>query len=127
MQRYILDTSVLISFSKNHEQTKYQLLKLIDNKEKIAICAISVAEFFAGISPEERVNWESFIGDLLYWNISFDAAIRAGQYRYDFARKGITLSTTDSLIAAIAWENNATIITNNVKDFPMKDVKLLSI
>ncbi|MCL5263870.1 MAG: glutaredoxin family protein [Chloroflexi bacterium] len=37
--------------------------------------------------------------------------------RYDFARRGKILSTTDALIAAVAQEKEAAIVTNNVKDY----------
>lgn len=127
MQRYLLDTSVLIDFSKDYEPTKSALLELVYNKEKLAICAITVAEFYTGIIPEAREKWDRFIKELVYWDISLDAAKRAGHYRYMFAKRGITISTTDSLIAAVAYENNATILTDNVKDFPMDDITVMSL
>ena len=37
----------------------------------------------------------------------------------------MTLSTTHALVAAVAHERQAVIVTNNVEDYPMEDVCLL--
>ncbi|MDE2994260.1 MAG: hypothetical protein OXU67_10295, partial [Chloroflexota bacterium] len=68
-----------------------------------------------------------FFKNLRYWDITKEAAIRAGQLRYEFARQGITLSTPDTLIAAVAEEQEAVIVTDNVKDYPAKGMRLLSL
>ena len=52
-------------------------------------------------------------------------AKEAGRYRYEFTRIGTTLSATDSLIAAVAIANDATLITNNLRHFPMPEIRLL--
>ena len=62
---------------------------------------------------------------LRYLQIARDAARRAGEDRYDFARRGQTLSTPDALIAAVAREHQAIIVTDNVKDYPQGDIQLL--
>jgi len=35
------------------------------------------------------------------------------------------LSTTDTMIAAVAREYNAIIVTDNVKDYPQGDIQIL--
>jgi predicted nucleic acid-binding protein len=42
----------------------------------------------------------------------------------EHARKGATLSLTDCLIAAVAIHNQLTLMTDNVKHFPMKQLVL---
>jgi predicted nucleic acid-binding protein len=42
----------------------------------------------------------------------------------DHAKKGITLSLTDTMIAAVAIHNRLTLITDNTKDFRMKELVL---
>jgi hypothetical protein len=49
----------------------------------------------------------------------------AGQWRYDFARQGVTLHIADALIAAVAMEEEASLITANLKDFPMSGLQVL--
>jgi predicted nucleic acid-binding protein len=83
------------------------------------VCPINVAEFYAGIDAQHRPVRDLFFASLHYWSISQRAAIQAGQWRYQFARQGVQLPTTDTLVAAVADEQQAIIITGNVKDYPM--------
>jgi predicted nucleic acid-binding protein len=48
----------------------------------------------------------------------------AGELKRDFSKKGATLSVTDSLIAAVAIDYQLALLTDNTKDFPMKNLKL---
>ena len=123
---YLLDTTALIDISKEFEPATSRIRDMIARGEQLAACSISVAEFATGLQPSERNPWSEFLGSLLYWDISREAAFQAGVWRYEFKRRGIQLSTTDALIAATAWEHQATIITNNARDYPMAEVKLMS-
>lgn len=124
MNKYLLDTTAIIDFSKGREPATSRILEMI-NTEDVGICAINAAEFFTGLPVEKRKEWEEFFSSLLYWNISQKAATQAGCFRYDFQKKGKQLTTTDTLIAAVAIQEDAIIVTNNVKDYPMKAVTLL--
>jgi predicted nucleic acid-binding protein len=124
MTAFLLDTSALIDFSKHTEPTTSQILDWVDAGETLAICAISVAEFYTGLSSSDISIWQDFVTSLAYCPISFDAAMRAGQDRYRYARQGIAIATTDALLAAVAREQNAVLVTGNVKDFPMDDLML---
>lgn len=127
MTRYLLDTDVLIDFSKGIEPVTERLLTWIDGTDIVAVCAISVAEFCAGLTPNQATQAARFLDSLTYVDISRSAAARAGQDRYAFARAGTSITTTDALLAAVAREYAATLVTSNIKDFPMEDVFLLSI
>lgn len=121
---YLLDTNVLIDYSKGREPVYSQVLVWTDAEEMLAACSVTVAEFFAGLNALEMPGAREFIETLAYWPITRGAAIRAGQDRYLYARRGITLTTTDALIAAVARARSATLVTANVKDFPMDDLAL---
>lgn len=125
MTRYLLDTTALIDFSKGREPAQSRVLQMIEDGAELGICAINVAEFYAGVPPVQRAVWDEFIASLTYWDISLEASKQAGRVRYEFARKGRALSTSDTLIAAVAQERDATIITNNVRDYPMENTRLL--
>jgi predicted nucleic acid-binding protein len=49
---------------------------------------------------------------------------RAGRWRRDFARRGITLSQADCLIAAAAMAVGARLATGNPKHFPMPELEV---
>lgn len=127
MSRYLADTSALIDYSKGHEPVRSRLQGLIDAGDEVAVCAVNVTEFYSGLPPTSYPIWNLFFAALPYWPISRNAAIRAGQFRYAYARQGQPLSTMDSLVAAVAEERGATIITRNVKDFPMPEVSVISL
>lgn len=125
MTQYLLDTDALIDFSKGAEPATSLILSWIDGSDTVAVCPITVAEFFAGLTREQAAHWEQFVAALDYWEISRGAAVRAGQERYALARTGRSTTTTDMLLAAVARECDATLVTGNVKDFPLSDLSLL--
>ena len=126
MTQYLLDTDVLIDFSKGLEPVTSQLLAWIDGTDVVAVCAISVAEFSSGLTPDQAARAQRFLALLSYWDIGRDAAMRAGQDRYSLARRGLSITTTDALLAALARERRATLVTSNLKDFPMQGLALPS-
>jgi len=124
---YLLDTDVLIDFSKNREPARSRITAWIAAGDDLGVCPVNVAEFYAGLSPTSVVLWDVFFSTLLYWDISLPAAKRAGAWRYQFARRGTPLSVSDTLVGAVALEQGATIVTNSVKDYPMGGLHLLSL
>lgn len=125
MTRYLLDTTALIDVSKNREPARSRILSMIEAGDELGVCGINVAEFYSGVLPGMSAEWDTFLQTLSYWQITRAAAARAGQDRYQFLRQGRTISTTDVLVAAVARQQGAVLITNNVKDYPMKDITLL--
>jgi predicted nucleic acid-binding protein len=50
------------------------------------------------------------------------AGWRAGEWRREFAARGVTLYQADCLVAATAWTHAAVLVTGNPNDFPMEGV-----
>ncbi len=124
--RFLLDTTALIDFAKGFEPAHSKILGMLDRGDQLAICCVSAAEFFTGLLPEERKTWRQFFAVLPYWDIRPEAAAQAGIWRYAFSRTGVQLSTTDALIAATAWQQDAILMTNNTKHYPMAEIQLMS-
>jgi hypothetical protein len=127
LARYLLDTDVLISFSKQREPAYSWVLARTRSNDDLGICDIVVTEFFAGLPPRDRPTWERFFRALSFWETSFEAAQQAGLYRYRYARQGQAIASSAALIAAISVEVQTTIVTGNVRHFPMPDVTLLTL
>ncbi len=53
-----------------------------------------------------------------------EAARRAGRYQARFAARGRTIHTPDALIAGTARAHGAVLVTHNVSDFPMHDIRV---
>ncbi len=127
MTRYLLDTDTLIDFSKGREPTRSRILHMIDSGDVLGVCAINVSEFYSGVPEKNRSVWDELFGSLTYWDISRQAAAAAGRDRFTAARKGIALATADALVAAVAREHNATILTSNLKDYAIESISILSL
>ncbi len=125
MTRRLLDTTALIDFSKGREPASSLILGMIDAGDELGVCSVSVAEFSTGLPPAQRDRWDEFFAALHYWEISRAGARQAGIWRYEFAQKGTPLMTTDLLVAAVAHENHATMVTDNVKDYPMDEITVM--
>lgn len=125
MSSHLLDTDALISYLAGNERTVDLIARLNREGNILGVCAINIAELYSGLSEAQRQRTERLIDALLYFELTAQAAKQAGAFRYDSARKGISLSVADTLVAAVAAENNAIVVTGNVKDYPLEEVKTL--
>jgi predicted nucleic acid-binding protein len=66
----------------------------------------------------------NLLQSLEYYPIAWPVACLAGELKRDYSRKGITLATTDVSIAAVALYHELTLITDNLKHYPMKELDL---
>jgi predicted nucleic acid-binding protein len=125
--KYLLDTDPVIDCILGANKTRQRIHELIERDDEVALCSVTVAELYSGLSEKRRVKWESWLLSLSYWHIGYDVAAQAGIYRKTASEAGRTLSTTDSLLAGLARDKNAILLTSNIKDYPMEDVRVLSL
>jgi predicted nucleic acid-binding protein len=125
VDQLLLDTTVLIDLSKDFGDVLDSLNAVVASGGILGVCAISVAEFLAGVPAPQRGRWERWIADFEYWNITREAAVLAGIFRFDLARQGRALQIPDALMAATAVVTGSTLVTNNIKDYPMPNLRLL--
>ena len=95
--------------------------------DRLGVCAINVSEFFAGLPVPDRPVWNEFFASLTYWDITEQSARIAGLYRYELSRAGTTLTTTDAPVAAVALQEHATLLTSNIKHYPIHGLAVLSL
>ena len=112
----MLDTTVLIDVARRREPATSWLNNIVRHPIQTSVSAVTVAEFFAGVRPEQRRDWQYFIDGLTHWDVTKDIAIRAGILRYDLARQGRTMQIADALIAATAMVHGAALVTANITD-----------
>jgi len=124
MATYFLDTSVIIDALNNKRGRRDLLLDLLRQGHLLACCAINVAEVFAGLRPKEEKTTEEFLRSLEYYHITWPVARLAGLLKRDRGKKGIMVSIADATIAAVAIAHELPLLTDNVKDFQMKDLTL---
>ena len=124
MTTYLLDTSVIIDLL-NGKRKRDELLKtLLSQGDLLSCCAVNVSEVYAGMRPKEEPKSEQFLQSLDYYEITWQVARRAGLLKRDYSKKGQTLTLPDTTIAAVALEYDLTLITDNLKHYPMPELKL---
>ena len=127
MANYVLDTTVLIDFLGGAPKAASLVRELSAEEHQLCTCCICVSELHSGLSAGAAATADELLDNLTYLDVTRDQARLAGNMRYQFARRGISLSTTDTIIAAVAIANDATLVTANVRDFPMEDLQLLEL
>lgn len=127
MTRYLLDTTVLIDYLNGRPHVVSTIKRLAQEGHILGICCINVTELYAGLLEHEKPAVQKLIENLAYFEVTPEVARKAGEYIYAFARKGVTLSTSDVTIAAVAVANHALLVTANVDHYPMVDVHLMEI
>ncbi|MCU1232759.1 MAG: PilT protein domain protein [Candidatus Solibacter sp.] len=124
MATLLLDTSVIID-AINGKRNRVELLKgLLNQGHLLACCPINVTEVYAGLRLHEEARTLNLLQSLQYFPIGWPVARLAGELKRDYSRKGITLATTDATIAAVALYHELTLMTDNVKHYPMKELDL---
>ena len=124
MAVYLLDTSVIID-TINGKRNRGPLLEgLVQQGHLLACCSINVTEVYAGLRTQEEARTMELLESLQYYPVTFTIARLAGLLKRDFSRKGISLAATDVTIAAVAIYHQLTLITDNLKHYPMKELSL---
>jgi predicted nucleic acid-binding protein len=100
------------------------LRQLVQGGDELCLCGVVVSEVYSGLLPTDALKTEQLVDSCRFLATTRDSARLAGGWRYSFGRQGIVLATTDVLIAATALEYQANLITANLSDFPMAEVRI---
>ena len=123
----LLDTNVLIDVLNGRNGRREFLSELLDDGNTLACCAVTVAEVYAGMRPKEARETGEFLDALEYLDITRETSRRAGLLKAEHARRGITLTLPDVLIAALSMERRIALATDNRKHFPMSELQFISL
>src|SRR5579884_3146486 len=102
MVRYLLDTDAIIDHLVGITDSVALIQDLFDRGDSLCLCDVVVAEVYAGLRPAHRATAEKILSACSFLPTSLEAATQAGEWCYAYARRGITLSVTDLIIAATA-------------------------
>lgn len=124
MSRYLLDTTVLIAHLRGDDAVADGLLSLLQRGHSLCVSCVNVAEIQRGLRSAERRAAERLLDRMEFLLTTREAAERAGRYQADWARRGKTLHLADALVAGTARAHGAVLVTDNVVDFPMRDLRV---
>ena len=114
----LLDTTVLIDVLRGRPAAA-RLSALRETSTLPFVCAINVEEVVRGLRPAEEAAARGLVEGLRLAPLGDAEGWRAGEWRRDFAARGVTLTQADCLIAAAAVSVGARLATGNPRDFPM--------
>lgn len=127
MKQYLIDSDVLMDFFKKQNYAVALVEKLV-RQGYLAASILSITELRAGWNQEQTEYFLPRLYELLaIKNLNQKIAELAGQFRWEYKTKGISLPTVDSLIAATVILEKCQLVTRNKKDFPMKEIKFYPI
>jgi len=121
---YLLDTTVLIGHLRGDAAVTGLLLDLLADRHVLGTSCVNVAELERGVRPKERKRVTAWLNRLRFYETTREAALRAGRYQAEFETRGQTIPTADALVAGTARAHGAILLTDNVGDFPMPDIRV---
>lgn len=113
----LFDSTILIAHLRGDDRATKLLLDAAD--EGVLASVISRAEIEGGMRSGERRDVSQLFDGLLLLPVTDAVARRAGQQLRRFRRSHPGIDLADYLIAATAEEEGASLVTLNVKHFPM--------
>ncbi len=123
MTTYLLDTSVILDVLNGKRGRDALLKQLVREGHLLGCSSIQVTEVYAGLRPQEESITEELLRSLEYFEVIWEIARLAGVLKRDYARRGITLALADATIAAVALTHRLTLITDNARHYPMRDLQ----
>lgn len=122
--RYLIDTTLLIDHAKGRPGAVALVRELFSEPNDLLLCDAVVVEALSGGPDAETQAIGALIDALEYVSTPRDAARWAGASRRRL-RRSAPRHLGDSIIAAVAWFNDAAVVTRNPRDFEVQGVRIL--
>ena len=123
--RYLLDSTLLIDHANGDPGAIRLLGQLVGEGHDLYTCDVVACEVLSRGQTEDLRHLETLLGALEYVATTPAAARRAGSSRRARNLAGGKRALGDALIAGIAAELNATVVTRNRDDFVRQGIEVL--
>ena len=124
MTPFLLDTNVIVNVLRQSSDARLVVSKLLDQGHPLAACTITITEIYAGMRSHEEKATRAFMKSLVFLPTTAEVAEQAGLLKARYAKRGKVLSVQDATIAAVCIAYGCTLVTENIKDFPMPELRL---
>jgi tRNA(fMet)-specific endonuclease VapC len=116
MAVFLADTDVLVDFLRGDGEAERICTEL--DTGRLCVTAVTAFELWAGSkNPRQAAMVESLLAALVILPLDSSSAKRAAEIHRSLAEAGSTIGMADSLIAGIALDQNAILITRNRKHY----------
>jgi tRNA(fMet)-specific endonuclease VapC len=117
----LVDTDILSFYFRGDMKVVEGFSQYLKEFDLINISIITYYEILGGLKfkkAEKQIReFEDFINNNSIIHISEGSAKISGDIYADIRQRGITIGTSDILIAGVAMENGLTLITNNERHY----------
>lgn len=118
---YMLDTDTCVFVLRRSSEVLLERIQQVPIEQQI-ISMVTLAELLYGVlesnkKKANRAGADAFVRHVTVKDWSRDAAEHYAEIRADLKKKGQMIGANDLMIAAHARSLDATVVTNNVKDF----------
>ena len=121
MTESLVDTDILSFYFKGDSKVVAKFNDYLKEFDVINISIITHYEILGGLkfkkADRQIKEFEEFVSNNTIIHISEQSAKLSGDIYADLRQKGITIGTSDILIAGIAIENELTLVTNNERHY----------
>jgi predicted nucleic acid-binding protein len=124
--RYLLDSTLLIDHANRDEPAASLLMKLHSGPNELYTCDVVTCEVLSQGDDEHLRHLRVLLQALEYVSTTPETAQRAGEARRQRHLDGSNLGLGDALIAALAAELGAIVVTRNRPDFERQGIEVLS-
>jgi predicted nucleic acid-binding protein len=120
---YLIDTDILI-WALRGNKAYIDLLQKLKDESALSISSVTVGEIYKNIFPAGIVKTENLLNEFQIWDVTVSIAKQAGLYWQQYSRTVKNLSLLDCMIAATVHTHDLTLISLNLKHYPMKDIDI---
>lgn len=125
MTRYVLDTTFVIDHLRGDEAAGARFARMFEEGDTPMVNETVACEAWTGAALAGDPALSAFMGVVEFVQPGPDSAERAGRWRQEARARGHVLSLGDALIAA-AGDDDAVVLTRNVRDFALTPVRVES-
>jgi tRNA(fMet)-specific endonuclease VapC len=121
----LVDTDILSFYFKGDPKVVAKFNHYLEAFDIINISIITYFEIIGGLkskrAEKQLIEFEEFVSNNTIIHITEASAKLSAEIYAVLRQKGITIGTSDLLIAGISIENELTLITNNTKHYDCID------
>lgn len=123
MTRYVLDTSFVIDHLRADPAAVSRFDRLFEDGDQPVINEVSACEAWTGAALDGDPALRALLNVVEFVQPGPLSAERAGRWRQEARARGRVLTLADALIAAAA-DDDAVVLTRNVRDFALTPVRI---
>ncbi len=123
MSNYLLDSNIIIDFLLKRPKS-IKILEDLSINSVPSTSPLCIAEVQLGVKKGEINKTNQFLDSLIIYDLTKEIANLSGKLIREYKEKGRTLNLVDTLIASTCIINDLTLVTYNIKNYFIKDLKL---